>query len=336
MEDLSDPFAGSDGEGGSYTNTMAAGLFWNAISTMAAVFIFFVAYSEEQVTPKTGELTEGRALFAARGSFGIFLLLILSVFGLSCTTIGISRDWRQCLIYCLTAGAYAILLMLNALLSRGKIAPDFRVSKWQAVKLTQTLVFWTGYVLVLPVVITAANMLSQKRDYTYVVQTIIMSTGIGFGAMAAEMAYSAATEKTVSDKESAKNDEKKTAVVEFLKSAAPKKDDIIFDIFVCVLVQLGAIFCSDFANFPQTPFSNTNKAATYFCVPLLSMIAVLQLVRLLVRTTNMEDILIEKGFTSRNWIPQLAALDFLARLMFTLSLCYDLDSVYNPDNIPLI
>lgn len=323
MEDLADPF--KDASKGRYTNVVAVAIFWNVVSTISAVFVFFVKYAE-----KSDEKKIMLSVTGAVGSvkiLGTFMVLMAVSFLCSLGILAADVGTAQNITYILISFGYAAFVAWTAYMCTGgdsSSGQQQQVSKWRRVQISQTGVFWIGYTLVIPFVVTAGNMLNQRRDYTYVVQILLASLSVGIGSIAAEMTYSAASEQMIKEKANGDGymfDERYVI-------NKKRKDDIVFDVLVCILVQLAAIFCSDFPTFPYTPFSNTNKAASVSSIPIMFLIPICQMVYLLVKAP------LDEKLGGKEWIPQYAALDFVSRFIFTLAVCYDIQGARTEDKLP--
>lgn len=331
VEELADPF--KDGSDGFYsTNVVAAGLYWNVISTITAIFLYFVHLAQDD----DGSAT--RHVFLSQNPKWMLTILIVSIisaclFGTPCFLMS---GPGHIAAFVLPIFLFGFFVIACAIMAKNKAAlMEKDVDKWIAVKITSAIVFWIGFTVVLPVIVTAGNMLSQKRDFMQVVHKIIMSAGIGLGCLAAETTYYAATTKIATSKVSGQDVSKETTIKNFSYKLKKKKDDILSDILKCIVLQMVGIFCSDFATFPQTQYSNANKAASLISIPMLMLVAFLHILRLLFKSTSLEEVLIDKEVDTKNWTVQLAFLDLAARLVFTICLWCDLQSTGNSDNIGL-
>lgn len=325
VEDLVDPF--TDKNSAMYTNVLTVALYWNVISTISSAFLWYT----ETLRMKEKEENNRNA-----NKFIFFSLTVFAACFFSMITNTEPIQSAICIVFC---GVFFLLALYLRMDSSQELTD---ISRTTHLDLNQKILFWIGYTMTLPVLVLGANMLAQRRDWFYNIQMIMMAAGIGIAAFAAEFVYSAATDILFQKSDSEEKKEESTfllnkaaIILRNSETEMREKNDIISDILMGILFQVFVMWCAEFPTFPANTFSNA-KRSTCIVVPLLLLLPIFQCTRLLVKKPDIQDMskLHEAQFHC-SWIPQLSAVDFVARILFTLALIYDLRSLSIVDNVPL-
>lgn len=324
VEDLVDPF--KDKSSAMYTNVLSVALYWNVMSTISSVFLVYASDCQKHIN--------NSSKFKIR--FEMFAIISGIAWAASFMSFVINMEGTQSVLCIVPASVFLLLVYYIAYWCKYSTMDDEEVPAVKMIDFVCKVVFWVGYTMSVPVVMLGSNMLAQRRDWFYNTQTVLMTTGIGIGMCAAEFAYSAATERLhaiTKNKDSSMNLLSAGTVLMNSDSERRQKNDIIFDIMSCIILQMFVMWCGEFPTFPRTTFSNARQCSCV-CMALLMLLPVVQTVRLAVKSPQAHELArtVEHGGT---WIPQLSAVEFVARIIFTFALIYDLRSLSRVDSIPL-
>jgi len=276
------------------TNTVAVAIYWNAISTLSILFVYFY------------DGVRGNGM-GVESVMMIVFTVIIAAFSAASMAMVKSIDMVVPMCFMLL---YIILSFLQ--IFGGKIYDKKDAAIMPS--LSKKLLFWTGYILVMPGILTSYNMLTQKRDANFNWTSAISMLVLGLTALSSECFYTFSGSVELLEQN-----------VEYKNSLMQDQSSFFTIVSGSAVLQIAGIIFTSQSSLPDYSFDST-YIGLCAALPLMIGISLFQISRLAVGNLTGD----EEG--SKYWLHRSMITEVLARTIFTLCVVYDLRSLSTMDS----
>lgn len=310
VEDLLDPYTNSNVA--ESTNTVASAVYWNAVATMTILFIYlYDDFAGKTSIPSVSSVAMSMLLI------GVAIIVVMSSLSLGMVS---NLDMILPMVSMIV---YMLFLFVQLYLG-------FRDSAiTDPVNITsKKIMFWGGYLLVMPCILVSYNVLMQRRDANFNWSSAVSMLVYGLTILSSECFFTYVgmpqTPQTVIPRDRARQGADSNGDIPDGKS----EGSIFFSVIsVSAVLQAASIIITNQASLPNYAFDSTyNGLCT--ALPIMIGISLFQISRHMV--ANASD---QKG--SLSWLHTMMCAEILARTIFTMCVAYDLRSLSMEDNVSI-
>lgn len=309
VEDLLDPYTNSNVA--ESTNTVASAVYWNAVATMTILFI----YLYDDFAGKTGISNSIPGAAVSTLLIGVIIIVVMSSLSLGMVS---NLDMILPMVSMIV---YMVFLFVQLYMGfRDSEIPDsVRV-------ISKKIMFWGGYLLVMPSILVSYNVLMQRRDANFNWSSAVSMLVYGLTIISSECFFTYVGISREKARSGAESSVETTDGKSDTQSHGEKH--IFFSVIsVSAVLQAASIIITNQASLPNYAFDSTyNGLCT--ALPIMIGISLFQISRHMVA-----DARDQKG--SLAWLHTMMCTEILARTIFTMCVAYDLRSLSMEDNVPI-